>query len=84
MTRARSWTKYGHRVGYRSRAEYVGSDPRENLGIIALEPIRQLNRPVTLGDLRANGISFPPQVQQGRGLEGAEAATVLRLAGGYT
>ena len=83
-TRRASWERYRHRVGYRTWPDYVQGDPDERLGLILLERIHVLARPLTLHELRANRVPFPANVQQGRGLSGGEVATVLGLAGGFS
>jgi hypothetical protein len=75
---------YGRLLGVASLSELydrlslpVGSD----IGIIHLASITELERPVTLEELRANGISFAQNIVSGRSLTLEEVATIFELGG---
>jgi hypothetical protein len=55
----------------------VGSD----IGIIHLASLTELERPVTLEELRGNGISFAQNIVSGRSLTLEEVATIFELGG---
>jgi HKD family nuclease len=80
-TAEQSWRDYGARVGYPTRAEYVGDDPGYRLGLIVLEPLHEFARRISLTELRANGVEFSRGLRQGRGLTSNQVATILELAG---
>jgi HKD family nuclease len=85
MALARSWRQFGPRVGYPTLEDYYGDrgTGTERLGLIHLEGIRQADRPVLLSALRAEGVRFDAHIQQGRGLDLDDVATVLRLGGSW-
>lgn len=56
-------------------------EPGRLLGVIHLEDLTELDRPVTLEELRANGVRFARNIVSGRGLNLDETATVLELGG---
>jgi hypothetical protein len=75
---------YGRLLGVMSLAELydrlsleVGSD----IGIIHLASLTELERPVTLEELRANGISFAQNIVSGKSLTLEEVATIFELGG---
>jgi hypothetical protein len=37
------------------------------LGLIVLAPLGEFDHPISLAELRANGVEFKPALQQGRG-----------------
>jgi hypothetical protein len=75
---------YGRLLGVNSLTELygrlslpVGSD----IGIIHLGSMTELERPVTLEELRANGVSFAQNIVSGRSLTLEEIATIFELGG---
>lgn len=51
------------------------------IGIISLHELTELERPVSLEELRANGVSFARNIVSGKRLSLEELATVLELGG---
>ncbi len=56
-------------------------EPGGRIGVIHLESITELERPVTLDELRANDIAFAQNIVSGRSLTLEEVATVFELGG---
>lgn len=78
------WRRYGElldvdRIG--QLYDRLRVEPGRLLGVIHLEGLTELERPVTLEELRANGVSFARNIVSGRGLNLDETATVLELGG---
>jgi hypothetical protein len=75
---------YGRLLGVTSLSELyhrlslpVGSE----IGIIHLASMTELERPITLEELRANGVRFAQNIVSGRSLTLEEIATVFELGG---
>lgn len=51
------------------------------IGVIHLDQLTELDRPVPLVELRANGVSFARNIVSGRSLSLEEVATVFELGG---
>ena len=56
-------------------------EPGAQIGVIHLESMTELDRPVTLDELRANDIAFAQNIVSGRSLSLEEVATVFELGG---
>jgi hypothetical protein len=63
--------------------EYVGGRPNEALGVIMLELVREFTRRIALTEMRAEGVDFHQSIQQGRGLNSDEVATMFVLGGDF-
>jgi hypothetical protein len=55
--------------------------PGSAIGVIHLEAITELDRPITLEELRANGIDFARNIVSGKSLNLDQVATVFELGG---
>ena len=55
--------------------------PGAHIGIIHVHELTEFERPVTLLELRANGVSFARNVVSGRTLSLTEVATLFELGG---
>lgn len=78
------WRRYGELLGVRGIGElYRRLDVEHGrlLGVIHLEHVTELDRPVTLEELRANGVRLARNIVSGRTLTLEEAAMVLELGG---
>jgi HKD family nuclease len=76
--------RYGRLLGVRSLGElYARLDvkPGGHIGLIHLEQLTELPRPVTLRELRAAGVPFAPNIVSGRRLDLDEIATILERGG---
>jgi len=56
-------------------------EPGREIGVIHLESMMELDRPVTLDELRMNGVSFAQNIVSGRSLTLEEIATIFELGG---
>lgn len=78
------WRRYGELLGVDRLGqlyERLNVEPGRLLGVIHLEDLTELDRWVTLEELRANGVSFARNIVSGRGLDLDETATILELGG---
>lgn len=78
------WHRYGPLLGVERLQELydrLDVEPGRPLGIIHLEEPTELDRPVTLEELRANGIAFARNIVSGRTLTLEEVAQILELGG---
>lgn len=76
--------RYGDQLGVSSLAQlydHLGIEPGAEIGIIHLEGMTELERPVTLSQLRGNGVSFAPNIVAGKRIDLAQVATVFELGG---
>jgi len=76
--------RFGRQLGVESIAElYDRLDlaPGATIGVIHLESLIELDRPVTLEELRANRVPFAQNIVSGRSLTLDEVATVFELGG---
>ncbi len=78
------WRRYGHLLGVdrlQQLYDRLGVEPGRTLGVIHLEEPTELDRPVPLAELRANGIPFARNIVSGRTLTLEEVAHLLELGG---
>lgn len=78
------FARYGSLLGVHELSELhsrLGLEPGAQIGVIHLESVTELDRPVTLDELRANGISFARNIVSGKSLSLEEVATVFELGG---
>lgn len=61
--------------------ERLSIPPGGQIGVIHLASLTELDRPVTLDELRANGVAFARNIVSGRSLSLEEVATVFELGG---
>lgn len=76
--------RYGPMLGVTTLAELytrLNLEPGSRIGVIHLESLVELERPVQLDELRANGIEFARNIVSGRSLSLSEVATVFELGG---
>ena len=83
---ARAFRRYGYGslLGVGSLPELyerLALDIGAPIGIIFLHDLTELERPVSLEELRANGVPFARNIVSGRGLSLGEVATMLELGG---
>jgi HKD family nuclease len=81
---AELFRRYGRLLGVDTLSELhhrLNIAPGGQIGVIHLESITELDRPVTLDELRANGIAFAQNIVSGRSLTLEEVATVFELGG---
>jgi HKD family nuclease len=78
------WRRYGRQLGVEHLGELyqrLQVEAGRTLGVIHLEQLTELDRPVPLEELRANGVPFAPNIVSGRTLTLEEVAQVLQLGG---
>jgi hypothetical protein len=78
------WRAYGFLLGVERLSQLydrLGVEPGRELGVIHLEGLTQLERPVTLDELRSSGVPFAPNIVSGRSLSMEEIAVILELGG---
>lgn len=78
------WKRYGRLLGVERLPELftrLEIEPGRTLGLIHLEQPTELDRPVTLEELRANGIPFARNIVSGRTLTLEEVSEVFELGG---
>ena len=78
------WRRYGELLGVERLSQLYDRlhvEPGRLLGVIHLEQLTELERPVTLDEVRANGIPFARNIVSGRSLRLEELATLLELGG---
>jgi HKD family nuclease len=76
--------RYGRLLGVDTLGELhhrLNVPPGGQIGVIHLESITELDRPVTLDELRANGLAFAQNIVSGRSLTLEEVAIVFELGG---
>lgn len=76
--------RYGPQLGVhtlRELFERLSVEPGRAIGVIHLESLVELDREVTLDELRANGVDFARNIVSGRSLTLEEVATVFELGG---
>jgi hypothetical protein len=76
--------RYGRLLGVGDLGELhrrLSIEPGRQIGVIHLESLVELDRPITLDQLRGNGISFAQNIVSGRSLTLGEVATVFELGG---
>ncbi len=79
-----AYRRYGDLLGVSSLAQLhdrLDIEPGSEIGIIHLEAMTELERPVTLAELRANGVSYQSNIVSGRRITLEEVATVFELGG---
>jgi HKD family nuclease len=78
------FARYGAQLGVHALGELyerLGVEPGRAIGVIHLESLIELDREVTLDELRANGVDFARNIVSGRSLTLGEVATVFELGG---
>lgn len=78
------WRRYDRLLGVerlKDLYDRLHVEPGRTLGVIHLEDLIELDRPVPLAELRANGVSFARNIVSGRGLSLEEVALILELGG---
>jgi hypothetical protein len=79
------WRRYSQLLGVHAPGEiYERLEVRSGrlIGVIHLEQLTELDRPVPLAELRANGVAFAPNIVSGRAaLTLEEVAIVVELGG---
>lgn len=78
------WRRYGSLLGVDSLGQLcdrLSVEPERLLGVIHLEDVTELDRPVPLDQLRANGLDFARNIVSGKTLSLEQLATVLELGG---
>lgn len=78
------WRRYGQLLGVTSPREIsarLDVQREREIGVIHLDQLTELDRPVPLVELRANGVSFARNIVSGRSLSLEEVATVFELGG---
>lgn len=78
------WYRYGQQLGVAHLADlYARLDvaPGRLLGVIALESMTEFDRPVTLEELRSEGIPFARNIVSGKGLTLVQTARLFDLGG---
>lgn len=81
---ADAFRRYGPMLGVHTLAQLhdrLSIRPGSQIGIIHLEDLSELERPVPLVELRANGIEFAPNIVSGRSIDLTELATLFDLGG---
>jgi HKD family nuclease len=81
---AQLFRRYGRLLGVGDLAELhrrLNIEPGRQIGVIHLESLVELDRPITLDELRGNGIAFAQNIVSGRSLSLEEVATVFELGG---
>lgn len=76
--------RHGLLLGVHHLAELhqrLAIEPGRAIGVIHLDAITELDREVTLDELRANGVGFARNIVSGRSLTLEEVATVFELGG---
>ena len=79
------WQRYGTLLGVANLAEIgdrLGVAANSEIGVIHLEALTRLDRPVTLAEMRTNAIPFAQNIVSGRSLDLSEVSGLLQL-GGY-
>lgn len=79
-----AFQRYGRLLGVDSVPELhrrLELDPGAAIGIIHLGSLTELERPVTLAELRANGVEFAQSIVSGKSLDLTQVATVFELGG---
>jgi HKD family nuclease len=80
----RAFRRHGALLGVTTITELherLSIEPGSAIGIIHLHEITEFERPVTLLELRDNGVAFARNIVSGRGLSLGEVATLLELGG---
>lgn len=81
---AQAFHRHGALLGVTTLAELherLSIEPGLAIGIIHLHELTEFERPVTLLELRDNGVAFARNIVSGRGLSLAEVATLFELGG---
>jgi hypothetical protein len=81
---AQLFRRYGRLLGVGDLPELyrrLNIEPGRQIGVIHLESLVELDRPITLDELRSNGIAFAQNIVSGRSLSLGEVATVFELGG---
>jgi len=81
---AELFRRYGRLLGVGDLQELhrrLSIEPGAAIGVIHLESITELDRPITLDELRANDVTFAQNIVSGRSLTLEEVATVFELGG---
>ena len=76
--------RYGRSLGASSEPamrERIGLTASDRIGVIQLWGLTALEQPVSIADLRQNGVPFDRHIESGRGLQLEEIAVILRLGG---
>lgn len=79
-----AFARYGDLLGVTTLGQLharLEISPGASIGIIHLESMSELERAVTLAELRANGVSFASNIVAGRKIDLAEVATIFELGG---
>jgi HKD family nuclease len=78
------WRRYGQLLGVHAPGEIyerLTVTRGRPIGVIHLEQLTELDRPVPLAELRVNRVAFARNIVSGRSLSLDEVATVLELGG---
>lgn len=78
------YRRFGPLLGVSDLAELyhrLHIEPGAAIGVIHLESLLELDRPVTLDELRMNGVPFAQNIVSGRSLSLEEIATIFELGG---
>jgi HKD family nuclease len=78
------FARYGPLLGVHNLPELytrLSLEPGSEIGVIHLESLTELDRPVPLLELRANGVEFARNIVSGRSLSLEEVATIFELGG---
>lgn len=79
-----AWRRYGELLGVRSVGQIydrLGIESGRLIGVIHLEQVTELDRPVMLEELRGRGVPFQKNIQSGRTLTLEEVAVIFELGG---
>lgn len=78
------WARHGPLLGVTTLTELferLDLEPGSAIGVIHLENLTELDRAVTLEELRANDVQFARNIVSGRSLDLEEVATIFELGG---
>lgn len=79
-----AYWRYGDMLGVSSLSELHGRldlSPGASIGIIHLESMTELERPVPLTELRVNGVPFASNIVSGKTIDLGQVAAVFELGG---
>lgn len=81
---ADAFRRYGPMLGVHSLAQLharLAIEPGAPIGIIHLEDMTELERPIPLVELRVNGVEFASNIVSGKSIDLTQLATVFDLGG---
>jgi HKD family nuclease len=81
---ADAFRRYGPMLGVHTLAQLharLAIPPGSEIGIIHLEALSELERPVPLIELRANGVAFAPNIVSGKTIDLTQLSVVFELGG---